>query len=345
MRPRISPHRLAPAALPCAIVVAVSLLVASGSAELHRTVVLGLVDLVIVVGLYCFVGGSGVFSFGHMSFMSVGAYTAALLTMPEGVKSLTLSGLPHWLAASQLPGLPATLVGGGIAAIVALALAVPLMRLSGMQAGLATLAVLIITYVVASNWSQVTGGGAGLSPVPATTSLGVALAWAIAAIVGAWLFQESPLGLRLRASREDAVAARSLGVSVFRERMAALVLSAFIVGVGGALYAGQQLYITPDQFYISITFLTIAMLVVGGMNSLAGAVVGSIVVAAIQEVLRRIEAGANLGFVRLPSRPGLTEVGLGVLLLLMLMLRPEGITHGREFRLPRRTTSEGTPSE
>jgi branched-chain amino acid transport system permease protein len=142
------------------------------------------------------------------------------------------------------------------------------------------------------------------------------------------------MGLRLRSSREDEVAARSLGIGVIRERTVAFVLSGFIVGIGGALFVQVIGTATPDQFYLSITFLVIAMLVVGGVNSLAGAVVGAIALSVALETLRRIEEGANLGFVHLPGRPGLSAVGLALTLLIILAVRPEGLTRGRELPVP-----------
>jgi branched-chain amino acid transport system permease protein len=323
-----------PVALPCLLVVGVALVVSTGSPALNRTLVLALVDLVVVIGLYAFVGLSGVFSFGHMSFMAVGAYVSALLTMPAAIKALTLPALPHVIASAELGGVPAALAAGGAAAALSLVIAVPLMRLSGFQAGLATLALLLITRVVASNWEQLTGGSAGLAGVPETTTRTAAVAWAVVAIVAVSAFQSSSVGLRLRASRDDDAVARSIGIGVFRERTAALALSAFLVGVGGALFAGQQGNVTPDQFYIAITFLTIAMLVVGGMTSLAGAVIGTLAVATVQELLRHVESGIDLAVVRVPARPGLTELGLGVLLLVTLILRPDGITAGRELAIP-----------
>jgi branched-chain amino acid transport system permease protein len=318
--------RLIPVAAPCALVLVVSLLIATGPPALDRTLILTLVQLVLVVGLYAFVGLSGVFSFGHMSFMAVGAYASALLTVPAVMKALTLPQLPAFIADTELAALPATLIAAAVAAVFASVLAVPLTRLSGLQAGLATVAVLVIVRVVASNWDAVTGGTAGLAGIPTTTTLTVALGWALVAIVVVWLFQESRVGLRLRAAREDDVAARSLGIGVRRERALALALSAAVVGVGGALFAGQQGTVTPDQFYLSITFLTIAMLVVGGSGSLAGAVVGPLFVGVALELLRRAESGLG--------RPGLTEVGLGLLLLVTLALRPAGLLGGRELTWP-----------
>jgi branched-chain amino acid transport system permease protein len=302
-----------------------------GPDSLDRVTVLAIIDLILVVGLYTFVGISGVFSFGHAAFMAIGAYAGAILVMSPETKTFVLPDLPSFLADAQLAPMPASLAGGGVAAAVALALAVPLVRLSGLIAGLATFAILIIINVVTRNWQQLTHGTAGISGIPTTTTIWVALAWALAAMIVAWVFQRSRFGLRLRASREDEGAAHAIGVRVARERGIAFVLSAFFVGVGGALYGMFIGSFTPDAFFLNVTFLIAAMLIVGGMTSLSGAVVGTIVISTLAEVLRRIEGGVDLGIFRLSAHPGLREVGLALAMLAILILRPAGLTGGREL--------------
>jgi branched-chain amino acid transport system permease protein len=143
------------------------------------------------------------------------------------------------------------------------------------------------------------------------------------------------MGLRLRAAREDEYAARSVGIRVFPERYVAFVLSAFLVGAAGFLYAQFLTSFTADEFFVQLTFLTIAMLVVGGINSLSGAVIGTVVVSVIAELLRRVEQGVDLGVVSIPDRPGIESVGLALLMLVILIFRPQGITGGREITLGR----------
>jgi branched-chain amino acid transport system permease protein len=195
-----------------------------------------------------------------------------------------------------------------VAALIGLVVAVPLMRLAGLAAGIATLSLLIIVHVVLSHWESVTGGPRTLLGIPLSTTMAIALVWAVVAILVAFVFQRTSLALRLRASREDEIAARSLGISVTVERGVAFVLSAFLVGVSGSLFAHLQGSIHPNAFYFQVAFITIVMLVVGGMGSLAGAVVGTVVVSAMREGLRQVEKGVDLGVVTIPSRPGLTEV-------------------------------------
>jgi branched-chain amino acid transport system permease protein len=338
-------RRIWPLASLCILLVAATLL-AKGLSEAHqRVATLGLIDLVVVVGLYIFVGNSGILSFGHISFMAIGAYTSALLTLPYAQKSLFLPGIPHYLEHAEWPTIPATLMAAAVAAAFAVLISVPLMRLSGLAAGIATLAILVIVYVVISHWDSVTGGQTTLVGIPTDSTMNVALVWALIAIAVAYLFQESRLGRRLRASDEDEAAAQAVGIPVVRERVAAFVLSAGVVGAGGALYGHFLGAFSPDAFYFQITFLIVTMLVVGGLRSLAGAVAGTSFVTIFAEFLRRVEGGVHVGPISVPARPGLREVGLGVALLLILVLRPTGITGGRELHWPFRRWLPPRPVE
>lgn len=311
---------------PVLLISAISAIVAVfGDNGLARIATLGLVHLTLVVGLYIFVGNSGVLSFGQMSFMAVGGYLAGVLTIPITMRDILLPNLPGPLATVVLvPGF-AVLAGALLAGLIGVLVAIPLMRLSGIAAGIASLAVLQITHVVASNWDDVTGGAASMPGVPRATDLGAALLWATGAILLAYLFQRSAFGLRLRATREDELAASAIGIDIIRHRIVAFTLSAFVVGAGGGLYIQFLGTGSPDSFYLGITFLTLAMLVIGGMNSLWGAVVGAVVITGISEVLLRIETLTGILNIR--------EIGLSVLMLVILIMRPRGLTNGWEFRL------------
>lgn len=318
------------------VVAATEIAYATGGTVTQSVVVIALINLTLVVGLYIFVGNSGVFSFGHIGFALIGAYAAGLLVIPADQKAILQPELPTFIADAHVSSVPATLIGGLLAAAAAALLAAPLMRLAGLAAGLATFAVLVIIRTVANGWEQVTNGAAGLSGLPVSTGKYDGLVWALIAMVIAFAFQASALGLRLRGSREDDVAARSLGIGVRNERRAAWVLSAFVTGIGGALYGQYLGSFNADAFYLGLTFLTLAMLVVGGMTSLSGAVIGSLAISFVAEVLHRIEQGADIGPLHIPTRPGLREVGLAVIMILILTLRPRGLTGGRELPFPRR---------
>ena len=304
-----------------------------------NTTVRMLLMLLIVLGLQMFSGNSGVLSFGHITFVAIGAYTSALLTIPPEIKKFTYLSMPSWLGSWILPAklspLEATLAGAGAATLFALITAAPIVRLAGVEAGIGTLALLIIVYVFDVQTSAITRGTSTQIGVPQTTTFVAVLAWALIFIAVAFAFKESGRGLRLRASRENVRAARSVGVRVPIERAIAWVLSGFVVGVAGALYGHYFVTFGPDDFFFNqgfnIVLLTIAMLVVGGMSSVTGAVVGCYFITVIYEAFRRWEVN-GLGGVTPPS--GTANFVLAVILVVTLVLRPKGITGGREIPWP-----------
>jgi branched-chain amino acid transport system permease protein len=305
-----------------------------GPGTLQRTVTDALIKVVIVVGTYIFIGNTGVLSFGHTAFMAVGAYVAAWLTMPPMLKRLRLHDLPPFIANQQFPELPSALAAGLAAAAVAGLVGIPLMRLRGISASIGTFAVLAVTISVLGNWQGLTGGKGSLIGVPLYTTMWKSLAWALIAITVAYLYQTSRWGMRARAAREDAVAARALAVDVEGGRLAAFVLSAFFLGIAGVLHAHFIGILTAEAFFIGITFVSLSMLVIGGMQSLSGAVMGVVVVTAVIEVVRIAERGFSVAGISIPPRPGLAELTLAVVMLLVLLFRPNGIMGSREFAPP-----------
>ena len=313
--------------------------------SLAGPITLALVTCVLVIGLYVLAGNSGVLSFGQIGFMGIGAYATAILTIPAESKPLVLPSLHGFLADAQLAPLPAILVSAAVVGVLAYLLAVPLMRLTGLTAGIATFALLLIVNNVLNNYVAITGGSGALSGIPYATTVPVALAWTIAAMTVAFAFQASRYGLALRASREDEVAARALGIRVQRLRRMAFTISAMLSAIGGGLYAMYVGSISPNAFFVDLTFATLAMLVIGGTYSLAGAVVGTAVLSAISEVIRRGEHGVSIGFVDFHLPLGTNQIAFAVLLLAILWARPMGLTGGRELRWPRRWSPSSATSE
>lgn len=320
-------------ALPLVVIVALSTL---GPTVIQRVVIDALIKLVMVVGLYIFVGNSGVLSFGHAAFMIMGGYMSAWLTMKSAIKKVMLPGLPEVLAGTEMHVLPGALLSGIFTGIVALIVGIPLMRLSGIAAAIGTFAVFAIVTVVYNNWEDFTKGASTLIGLPPYVDLWTALAFALAAMAIAYVYQRSRFGLALRATREDSVAARAAGVNMHRQRLIAFALSGFVVGIGGVLYGHFLATLTQaNQLYLNMTFITIVMLVVGGTQSLYGAVVGVAVVSVIGEVLRQFENGVSLAGLVLDAPAGLRELGLAFFMLLILILRPKGIAGGSEVPVPR----------
>ncbi|MGV8955436.1 MAG: branched-chain amino acid ABC transporter permease [Cypionkella sp.] len=329
-------RRFVPLILLVVVILLIVLAASSTGIVMQRRVIFGLINLVAVVGLYIFMGNSGVLNFSTVGFMAIGAYTSALLTMPPTMKATLLPDLQVWLAAAQISPFAGVLAGGGMAAVVGLIVGLPIMRLSGIGAAIATMSLMIICYIVLGNWTSLTGGQQSLMGLPPYVGLWTACGWAIAAIVIAFVYQETRWAIALRASREDAVAAKATGVGIVRERLIAFVLGAFVSGIAGALFGHFLGTLRVESFYLDMTFLLISMLVIGGMRSLSGAVVGTVSISVLTEFLRQLETGVaipGLPFT-LSTAPGLGDVALAAAMLLIILFRPQGITGGREISLP-----------
>jgi branched-chain amino acid transport system permease protein len=338
---------VATAALLAGILVVSAAAASYAPPALQRTVTEALIKLVVVVGMFIFVGNSGVLSFGHVGFMAIGGYASAVLTIPPEKKAVLLD-LPASLAGLQLPGLAAAVIAAAGAGVVALIVGIPLMRLRGIALPMATFAFLAIVHVVVLNWKEVTGGRQALVGLPRFTTLWIALAAAVITLFAAAAYQRSRRGLLLRCSRENEVAAAATGIDIWRERLIAFALSAVFVGLGGVLFAHFLGTMTANTLYLDVTFVTLAMLVVGGMRSLTGACVGTAVVSILSELFRTIEKGVKVGGLELSAAPGLQEIALALILLAILILRPHGLVGDweltwpwRGFLLPRRCLRAG----
>ncbi len=321
---------LAPAVLVVAIGVCSTFF--SSSNEIY--VLNALVSVAIVVAIYVFVGNSGVLSFGQISFVAVGAFTAGVMTVPLESKAGVLPQLFPLLGDHTVGNVVSLMLGACAGGVFALIVGLPLMRLSGLAAGIATFAVLEVTHNVLREWTKIGPGATTLSLVPETTDALQATIGALIVITAAFAYQRSRFGRRLRASREDPAAARGVGVDVHRERLWAFVASGALAGFGGGLLVHLLGSITTEQVYLELTFLTLAMLVVGGLTSLWGAVVGALGVSGLHAFLIEAEQGVDVG-VSLDLPQGTRLIFLGGIMALVLILRPSGLTGGREFRLVR----------
>jgi branched-chain amino acid transport system permease protein len=293
-----------------------------------------LVSVAIVVAVYVFIGNSGVLSFGQISFVAVGAFASGVLTIPLESKTGVLPELYPLLRDHTIGNVASLLVAAAAGGLFALAVGLPLMRLSGLAAGIATFAVLEVTHNVLREWTKIGPGATTLSLVPETTGALQATLGALVVVGAAFVYQRTRFGRRLRASREDPAAARGVGVNVHRERLWAFTASGALAGFAGGLLVHLLGSITTEQVYLELTFITLAMLVIGGLTSLWGAVVGALAVSGLDSFLTESEDGVKLG-VTIDTPQGTRLIFLGAIMALMLILRPSGITGGREFRLPR----------
>lgn len=304
--------------------------IAVGTGPFNQTVIEVFIRVVLVVGLYVFIGNSGVISFGHIGFACLGAYMTAWLTALPAIKR-KYTGLPDFILAAKLHygfGLVAALVFAGVCAYV---VARVLMRLSGIAASIATFAVLAFIIQVYSNWTSVTGAQMSFVGIPIVRSIWPYFICAVLTVIVAYGHAISRSGLALRAARDEATAAAASGIDITRERVIAFTLSGAMMGLGGALFAHSVGVVTPDTFYLALTFITLSMLVVGGMNSLSGAVLGVVVLSLVIQLLRWLEKGVDVGGTTLSIPLGLQEIGLGAVMIIILIFRPSGLTGNKEL--------------
>jgi branched-chain amino acid transport system permease protein len=324
---------------PLGLLVILGLLGSLGSETTQQNVITVLIMATAVIGTYVFVGLSGVISFGHVSFVAIGAFAGGLLSIPAETKPFVMHDLFPFLAHHSISSTASLALAAGVGALYALIIGLPLMRLSGLAAGIATFAVLEITHNVLRNWTKIGPGPQTLSLVPETVGLREATIGAALAALVAWGYGRSGSGRRLRAAREDGPAAEAIGVDIVRERFTAFVVSGAIAGLAGGLLVHQLGSVTTEQVYRELTFLTLAMLVVGGLHSLWGATVGAVLIAFLNIYLGQAENGLDLGVGTVSIPDGSSLIVLGVLMAAVVILRPEGITGGRELstlRWPRR---------
>ena len=315
-----------------------------GAAE--RLVTVMLIDAVIVLGIQIYVGNTGVLSFGHIGFGAIAGYTFAVFAISPTEKAKRIPDAPFGLAEVEVSSTTAVLVAVLLTVGVAFIIGVGLAR-SGAQSGavsatVITLALLFVTHEVARNWPELTGGErAGLFfPIGGKLDTRVPIyAALLGALVVARLYAQSRSGRLAVAAREDNLAARAMGVNPLVQQMVALLISVAVVSVGASLRVYEDGSLLPENFFFNYTLLTLVMLIVGGRNSVTGALVGVAVMTAGRELARRLgQDGFEIFGIGLDGKPldwvfreNLQTVFLGVSMLGFMLLRPSGLLGDWEF--------------
>ena len=259
------------------------------------------INLMTVLGLSLLTGFTGMFSFGHAGFMAIGAYAAATMTMKFG-----------------LPFIMALLVGGLAAMIVSIFIGKLTLNLKGDYFCIATLGFGEATRLILDNL-QYFGGARGLSNIPTqgtTTLLNVIIINIFAVIVLVFIIR-SRHGRNMVAIREEEMAAQVIGIDVFKYKLTALAISALYAGIAGGLLAHYLGYIQPTMFkMVKSTEMTI-IVIFGGLGSVSGSVVGTILLTFLPEILR--------------SFYDWRLVIYGVAVILIMITRPQGLMGGKEI--------------
>ncbi len=264
----------------------------------------------LAIGLGLVMGIAGQVNLAQIAFFGVGAYAIAILT--------THDGFGFWTAA---------VLAVAAAAVAGVVVGTPALRIQSHYLGIVTLG-LAVAFIDWITNAPVTGGDSGISGIPTPPLLGLDLSsqyiyyyLELIVLAGGLAFGlfvvRTPLGRRMRAMRDEPLAASAAGAEIRRLRMVAFVLASLYGGVAGVLYAGETSYIAPETFSIADMFLLLAMVIIGGRRSLAGCVIGAIALTVVQQELTNLAADAQLGY--------------GIVVVLVVVFAPSGLVG-----LPRR---------
>jgi branched-chain amino acid transport system permease protein len=254
-----------------------------------------------------------------------------VLVIPIAIKNTILPHAPFGISHVEFPAYVAALIAVAVSTAIAFVSGVVITRQSGIAATIITLALIVIVHVVFVNWMDLTRGPRAVYGIPVATNVVQLMLITAGIIVFARLFRDSKPGVQLRASGENLLAAASMGVNVRWLRLLAWVLSGAIISVGGVMYAFLIGSISPKSFYFEAVFLTLAMLILGGMRSVSGAVVGAIVVTVGFEIMRWFETGPVIFGGQIPQVSGLTGFFLGAIIVFFMALRPDGLVGDEEL--------------
>ena len=278
------------------------------------------INIIATHGLNIMMGYTGLLSLGHAAFVGVGAYTVALLQ--------TYFGMPFWITVP---------LAGVSAAVIGVAFGLPSLRIRGLYLVIATLAAQFILQFVFVQWQSVTNGDVGL-PVRPATVFGYALnnetriyyliaAAVIVMTVFARNVVRSRVGRAFMAIRERDLTAQVLGVEIVSYKLMAFALGSFYAGIAGALLAYFNQFVNPEQFGLLLSVFFLSAVIVGGMGSILGAILGAAFMTVLPELLREGSLlfgsvfGLDLGTVLTPLR----ETIFGLLIVGFLLLEPRGL--------------------
>lgn len=263
-------------------------------------IILLCINSIAVMGVSLLTGFTGIFSLGHAAYMALGAYTAAILTVEHGV---------HWFLA--------ILAGGLLAMVVAYLIGIPTLKLMGDYYAIASIGLVESIRLILENWQSVTRGARGYPGIEDFTTLPVAVAFFLVMAIVMVNLINSRYGRAFKACRDDYLAASLMGYNTARYRVLSLAVSGFYCGVAGALLAGFMSFIQPVMFDMMKSTELTSMVVFGGLGSLSGTLLASVIITLVTELFRPISQYRMLIY--------------GGVLVAIMVLRPEGIMGSKEL--------------
>jgi branched-chain amino acid transport system permease protein len=278
-------------------------------------------------------GICGQFSLEPNAFVAIGAYTSALLTMSPAEKQvsfiiepliwpLNMISVPFWLS---------LIAAGLVTGFLAFLMGFPVFRVRGDYLAIVTLGFGEVVRVVANNLQSLTNGPLGLKGLVPHTNLWWSFGLMIFTLFFIWRLAKSSFGRAMKAIREDEVAAEAMGIRSFRYKMMAFTISGFFEGIAGGLLAHLITTISPVLFTFFLTFNLLIIIVVGGLGSITGSVICSVLFVFGSEALRAIEEPFSLGSLQIPGIPGMRMVIFAIILVGVMIFARQGIMGRGEF--------------
>jgi branched-chain amino acid transport system permease protein len=298
------------------------LLAAPPFLNIYLTSILILINIAVIgaVSLNLLTGFCGQISLGHGAFIGVGAYATGVLAQ---------QGVPFFLA---------LLLAGLVAAAVGMVFGMPSLRLKGIYLAISTLAAQLILEYVFLHWDSMTGGANGM-PVPAPVLFGfvfdtddsmfyLTFVVALLAVILVTNVTRTRPGRAFVAIRDFYLSAENVGINLFSFKLQAFAVSSFLAGIAGGLWAYYTLYITPEQFGIGLSISYLAMIIIGGLGSVQGAIFGAVFITLLPELLNALAGYGGSIFPDLSTHLlALREGIFGLVLVLFLIFEPEGLVH------------------
>ena len=291
---------------------------------------------VVAVAMNLLIGFTGLFSLGQAGFMAIGAYVFGIFTMPLKYRASVFytGGMNPAIANIELPVWFAMILGGLAAALFAAIIGYPILRLKSDYLAIATLGFSEIIRAVISSpqLDSITNGSYGLKRIPSFDTIYTPFLISAFCIFIMVLLINSSYGRAFKAIREDEVAAEAMGINLSKHKQISFVVSSFFTGIGGALLAAYMGSIDGKTFSITLTYDFLLIVVLGGMGSVTGSIIGSFLVIAGRELLRFFDNPLTIGGWKVPLfRTGFRMVIFSILLMVIVLFFRRGIMGDKEF--------------
>ena len=306
--------------------------------SMFRTVLqLGAIYALLAVSMNLCNGFTGLFSLGQAGFMTLGAYTYAIFTIPTAARPgvYYLYGVADWLADLHLPIIAALLAAGVVGALFAALIGAPVLKLKSDYLAIATLGFAeVVRIVVASSpLNRITNGSLGLTKIPSFSSYYGIFIVAAVCITLIVLIINSSYGRAFKAIRDDEIAAEAMGIDLAKHKQMSFIISSFFAAIGGALMAMFLGAVSSTTFTIAVTYFILLIVVIGGMGSVTGSVISAFLVIASREWwLRFLDKTTYIGDFRVPLlKTGFRMVVFSVILMVVVLFFRTGIMGDKEF--------------